>query len=112
MLGGTFGQSFHRDFCNRREFSSLARGTFGESFYRGIYVFGSSFGFRPGVRSVRHYIEERVFSCVLPSEPIIARSKNHEQLKSKCYGCYGVACWRRFGDRAQAPHFIDLPPLP
>ena len=27
MLGGTFGQSFHRD---------LARGTFGESFYRNL----------------------------------------------------------------------------
>ena len=75
-----------------------------------IYVFGSSFGFRPGVRSVRHYIEKSVFSCVLSSEPIIARNKNHQQLKSKCYDCYGMACWRRFGDRAQAFHFIDLPP--
>ena len=36
MLGGTFGQSFHRDFCKRREFSSFARGTFGESFYRNL----------------------------------------------------------------------------
>ena len=34
MLGGTFGQSFHKDFCLRREFSSLARGTFGESLYK------------------------------------------------------------------------------
>ena len=35
-LGGTFGQSFHRDSCKRPEFSSFARGTFGESFYRNL----------------------------------------------------------------------------
>ena len=89
MLGGTFGQSFHRDFCKRREFSSLARGAFGVSFYRNL-CFWKEFRFQAkGTFCEALYIEERVLSCVLPSEPIIARSKNHEQRKSKCYGCYG-----------------------
>ena len=83
MLGGTFGQSFYRDICGKQFW--FARGTFGKALYR-----------------------QRVFSCILLSEPTVACSKSHEQ----CYGCYGMACWRRFGGRAQAPHFIDLPPLP
>ena len=62
-----------------------------------IYVFGSSFGFRPGVRSVRHYIKKGYSHGVLSSEPIIARNKNHEQLKSKCYGMAAME-WHAGGD--------------
>ena len=54
-LWGTFSQPFCRDLCFVKQFRFQARGTFGEPFCRDL-CFGN-FGFRPRVRSVRHFIE-------------------------------------------------------